>query len=78
MVPSTALQSFFPNCGRAHPKVMSQCVTKTKQDHPQNKQTKKQTRDIYSTFQTQGPAKIGQMSSAYQISKLYKVQSLRI
>lgn len=57
---------------------MSQCVTKTKQDHPQNKQTKKQTRDIYSTFQTQGPAKIGQMSSAYQISKLYKVQSLRI
>lgn len=48
-----------------------------KWNKPTPKTNKKpQTRGIYSKFQTQGPAKIGQMSPAYQISKLYKVQTL--
>lgn len=74
-VPSTALQRLFPNCGRVHPKVMSQCVTRTEQIHPGNKTTNP-PRGIHSTFQTRGPGKTGQMPWAYQISKLYKVHSL--
>lgn len=74
-VPSTALQRLFPNCGRVHPKVMSQCVTRTEQIHPGNKPTNP-PRGIHSTFQTRDPGKTGQMPWAYQISKLYKVHSL--
>lgn len=48
---------------------------KTNKTTPKTNKQKTQTRDIYSTF-TQGAAKKGQMSSAYQILKLYKVQSL--
>lgn len=72
---STALQRLFPNCGRVHPKVMSQCVTRTERIHPGNKPTNP-PRGIHSTFQTRGPGKTGQMPWAYQISKLYKVHSL--
>lgn len=39
-------------------------------------ETNQPTRGIHRTFQTRGPGKTGQMPSAYQISKLYKVHSL--
>lgn len=74
-VTSTVLQRLFPSWGRVHPKVMSQCVTRTEQNHPWNQPTHP-LRDIHRAFQTRGPGKTGQMPSAYQIAKLYKVHSL--
>lgn len=48
-----------------------------KWNKPTPKTNKKpKTRGIYSTFQTRGSAKTGQMSPAYQISKLHEVQTL--
>lgn len=75
-VPSTVLQRLFSNWGGAHSKVMSQCVTRTEQKHPWNQPTNQPSQGHHRTFQTQGPGKTGQMPSAYQISKLYKVHSL--
>lgn len=74
-VPSTALQRLFSNWGTVHSKVMSQCVTRTEQNHPWNQPTNP-PRGIHRAFQTRGPGKTGQMPSASQIYKLYRVHSL--